>query len=220
MKTFALYPILQLLIIFTAVAQTTPRVAILYPNTINATEEIKQELSVYENQMELTDEMKRKFVNPDLPEHWQTNRSMLLDFMKEQDFFSLTTSSTSNQLTYLLNSAHEVLLCFPLKDTSSASKTRYMELCNQYGVEWIVNYTSIELSAEDETTKIEANLQLYNNISDHIWIDKTYTGVGSSTCEMPLWECALGNLVAQTSSDIHELLERKRHYWIMHASKD
>ena len=220
MKYLYFFIILQFVFQMSAFAQTAPSVAILYPNRVEVSSEISTALEVYRNGITITDEMRNNFITPDLPEHWKINRAKLLDFMEEQDFFSLATGSTSNQLSYHLNNSHDVLLCFPLKDKSRADKSAYAELCNKHDVSWIVNYTDMKLRIENGTAKIEAKLQVYNIVSDHIWLDKTYIVSENSSCVSPQWECVLSNLIEKTTADIYELLEQKRHYWGLHVHKD
>jgi hypothetical protein len=220
MKYLFFYILVQVIFLASTFGQTAPSLAILYPNRIEASSDILGALEVYGSRMVITDEMRQSFITPDLPDHWKINRTKLLDFLEEQDFFSLITVSTSNQLSYQLNNSHDVLLCFPVKDISSANKSVYMDLCNKHDVSWIINYTDLKLRMENGTAKIEAKLQVYNVVSDHIWLNKTYIVSGTSSCMSSQWECVLKNLIEETTAEIYELVVQKRHYWGLYASKN
>lgn len=190
-----------------APAQSVPTVIALYPNKAVASDELAEELRKYEKSFEITDEIRASFVDPDLPGHWKRNRSMTLEFLREQDSYGLLTKTATEQLTYLLNDFHEVLICFPVRETSAADLKNYRLLADKYEVAWVVNFTSVELVAGKETATLKAGVHLYNKPSNMVWINKDYT----SECVDPL-DC-LSRLTEQCAQELFDLMEEKRHYW-------
>lgn len=206
----ALYPLLTGI----ATGQKMPQIITLYPGSITVTEDLRSELQKYNMDIEITEEMRAEFVSPALPQHWQKNRTMMLEFMKEQDFFGLVTKSISDQLTYLLHNNHDAIINFPVREVCPPDLKTYRQFADKYQVAWIVNLTSLEMTKQADSVFLKVRIQLFNKPSNWIWLNKEYIAQ-SGGCKKDPIDCALSDLVDQCATEIFDMIEAKRHYWSM-----
>jgi len=206
-------------IAYCANAQTAfnPKVAILYPNQIVASDKILADLDIYKKHVEITDELRTKYVGDQLTDNWKTIRTKELEFIADQDFFGNMTFRESSNLTYEVYAYESFPLIFPVRDKSAPNKESYRNLAEKYGVNWVVNIAKLEFS-EGSDKQLTATIQLYNSISDRIFINRQYVGGtpnpgGNLDCYSGSWECAANNIVKNSVADIFDILDKYRKFW-------
>jgi len=195
-----------------------PRIVVLYPNKLECTEDIAEDLEAYNVEMEITDEIRKGFIQDNLSPSWKMIRTKELEFLQKQDFKCLFSYYTSQQLTYTENNYHDFPLIFPVKDFMAPSVVKYREVAKKYDVDWVINFTRIELFERNDLKMLKAEVQLYNQVPNRIFLTKEYEidGVYQGVlfqCEAGTWDCVLYSFVEKVSKDMVHQIERNRHHW-------
>jgi hypothetical protein len=219
MKIRYLLPVVVLLSI-PSFAQTKvePTIALLYPHSIITTDSIREEIKVYEQEVELTQQDKEKFVHSSLAPNWKFIRENELNFRTKQNFFANLVLATQYSLIYKIIEYDADLLIFPVRETCNGDLQHYKEVANKHNVSWIVNYVNVSLYKTQEKKYLKVRLQLYNVVTHKIFLNKEYivdaVKKGEDiNCEDTKWDCAIENLILVASPDLLHQLQRNRRFW-------
>lgn len=212
--TTILTPIIFLLI-YAEQPAFEPTVIILNPHEVVKSPAIAEELSMYDEETEVTNEIRKNYIREGLAENWRIIREHELEFSRKQDFASMIAFMISRDITYREVQHHENLLIFPVKETNNGDRNNYKALAEKYKVSWIVNIVKLELYQTGDRRHAKAKVQLYNASSGWLFIDTTYTAGDAASpdvCEQGSWLCVAENIKNLITKDIVDKIERNRHH--------
>ena len=196
----------------------SPTIIATWPYQEVADESILNELSDYNREIEITDEIRSGYVQESLAENWKIIRGKELDYLKKQTFFSQISYLITTNLTYKIYEYHNHPLIYPVTDKTSSDKVPLRTLAKKYGVDWVINIVKMEVKNVDGEKVAEARIMLYNVVTDRIFLDKTYgkkplNPGGQLECEAGSWQCALNSIVEEAVNDLFDQFEKNRRYW-------
>jgi len=202
---------------FTSKAQSdpNPKVVVLYPNEIVVSDNVREQLKVYEKEIEITDEIKNKYIPSELSDNWRLIRTRELDFLGKQDFFGNMTYKTSSNIIYEVYEYEANPLVYPIREKCKGDIESLRSLAQNHNVIWVVNILKLEFSSEN---KLIATIQLYNLTSHRVFINEKFIGDttnpgGNLGCNEGSWDCAANNVVKQSVFKIFDILDKYRKYW-------
>ncbi len=196
----------------------SPTIIATWPNQELADEEILSELSEYNRDIEITDEIRANYAKESLAENWKIIRNKELDYLQKQSFFSQISFLLTTNLTYKIYEYHSQPLVYPVTDKSSTNRTEIQSLAKKYGVDWVIDVVSVSAKMVEGEKIVEARILLYNIVTNRIFLDKTYTKKplnpgGQLECEEGSWQCALNSIVDEAVGDLFDQFEKNRRYW-------
>lgn len=190
-----------------------PAVLFLYPHQISMDDSASAVLSAYLQEQQITDELRQRYIPDNLAPNWKTIREYELKFIEQQDFPTILVVKLSRELTYRENDYHDVPLIYPVKETAAAENTRYKRLADAHGMSWLVNFPTIRLWQEGSIKKIAITVQLYNVMTNRLFVDHTYTADSSTldVCDDDAWYCMAEKLKPVMMKDLADSIEKNRH---------
>lgn len=200
-----------------AQVKVEPRVLVLYPGEVVASDAIRAELSEYEREIEITDEMRQLYVKEGLAENWKIIRSKELEFLSKQDFYGLISYKAGANLIYKLYEYEDYPVVYPVKEVCAGDMESLKQLAEKHEADWVVNIGKLEFSENGEKV-IKAKVQLYNIVSHRVFFNSEFSGNANDApadmdCELGSWECAGNNMVASAMEEVFDQLDKYRKYW-------
>ncbi len=194
-----------------------PQILILSPNETkydkafhseitNRNKRIKESLDASEQEKELHS---AKF--KEQPENIQIITRSEIEFSKKLDFFKQVSFMSEQFLAYRFFEQFPNLL-IKLKDIkSSGSLDDLKNKSNEEDLQYVLNLASIELYKENKVSYAKIRVQLYDNSSNAILLDKVYTGDWTNpgfefSCEDKTIDCTLNNALAQALREVIRII--------------
>jgi len=209
-----LYLIFILFIAIDGLSQTkfVPTVITLYPNESKVDSASYIELKLYEKTGVVTDQLRKEFLREGLASNWKIIRENELSFMDQQDFWSLLILSVTRELTYKEIENRSNLLIYPLKQTLANTLPSYKKLADQNKVSWVVNFVRAEALQEADKQILRVTVQLYNVVTNRIFLDKVYSVdsfslTQSENCE-DKWLCMAEHIQQAVVFDLADKIEK------------
>jgi hypothetical protein len=166
-----------------------PTVIALYPNEIAVTDSIAQkELNVYKKNGVVTQQLRNEYLRPGLALNWKTIREKELAFMDAQDFFTILTLSVTRELAYREIENRANLLIYPLKQTLPGTLIAYKKIADQHKVSWVMNGIRSEASIVENKRMLKITIQLYNVVTNRVYLDKIYSADSSMLTEEEIFD--------------------------------
>ncbi len=210
-----LMTILFLLTLTTTFGQTVyePQILILAPNVtkyekafdkevINYNKEIKKNTNLSEQEQALNSpDFKRQ------PENIQIITKSEIAFSNDLDFFKQASFFSEQFLAYRFFEKFPNLL-IKLKDAKSNCTLDDLKTYSEKEkLQYVLNFASIELYKENKISYAKISVQLYDNVSNSILLDKTYIGDWSNpgfefACEDKTINCTLNNALSQALGEV------------------
>jgi hypothetical protein len=191
----------------------SPTVVILSPANINVSDSsIMEEISPYTIEQELSDEFKKGFLNPGLAPNWRRIRERELEFMPQQNFFTMISLNISRELAYLEVDHRPNMVIYPVKETSINDLVTYKKLCDKFQVSWVINPIMVELLSIGGKREMRLKVYLYNVVTHRLYVDKLYTLNETALTEVDscnsTWLC-LSQAVQQLAiADLFDKIEK------------
>jgi hypothetical protein len=190
-----------------------PAVAALYPTEVKVADTVSaRELKAYDKTGVVTEQMRKEFLREGLALNWKTIREKELEFIDEQDFFSVLMLSITRELTYREIENRNDLLIFPLKQTALNTLPACKKVADQHRVSWVVNFVKAEASKDGDNRALSISIQLYNVVTNRMYIDKKFT---FTSLELPedavcsdVWNCLAGKMTDAIVTDLADKIER------------
>jgi hypothetical protein len=204
--------ILFISVIGSAQSKFVPTIITLYPTKIKTDSISSLELKSYEQTGVVTEQLRKEFLREGLAPNWRLIRQRELDFMDTQNFFTLLVLSTTRELTYKEMENRNNLLIFPLKQTQDNALPLYKKTADQHKVSWVINLLQCETQVQGENRSLKVLAQLYNVVTNRIYLDKIYVADSSTlspseTCN-DTWLC-LGEAVQKAMViDLSDKIEK------------
>lgn len=191
-----------------------PTVLFLYPNQTIVSDSAKSELEEFEQEVEITDEIRKNYVKADLAPNWKIIRNSELDFIALQDYFSTLVIFLSRELTYKESDYHDFPLIYPVKETCGKDLARLKVLADTYKVSWVVNCVRVETEVSEGKRKLSVHIQMYNAMTKRLFIDSVYKAddTTSESCPDEGWLCTIENIKKDIVKDMVDRVEKNRQY--------
>lgn len=207
--------ILLLLTLTTTFGQTVyePQILILAPNVTKYEKAFDKEVSTYNKEIKKrinTSEQEQALNSPDFkkqPENIQIITKSEIEFSKDLDFFKQASFISEQMLAYRFFEKFPNLL-IKLKDTKSSGTLNDLKThSDKEKLQYVLNFASIELYKENKINYAKITVQLYDNVSNSIILDKTYIGDWSNpgfefACEDKTINCTINNALSQALEEI------------------
>jgi hypothetical protein len=207
--------ILFLLTLTTTFGQTVyePQILILAPNVTKYERAFDKEVTNYNKEIKKntnTSEQEQALNSPDFkkqPENIQIITKSEIEFSKDLDFFKQVTLISEQFLAYRFFEKSPNLL-IKLKDAKSSGRLDDLKVQSEKEkLQYVLNFASIELYKENEINYAKIKVQLYDNFSNSILLDKTYIGDWSNpgfefACEDKTINCTLNNALSQALREV------------------
>ena len=201
-----------------AQSEFSPTIIATWPGQELADEEVLSELSEYNREIEITDEIRSNYAKESLAENWKIVRNKELDYLQKQTFFSQISFLITTNLTYKIYEYHPNPLVYPVTDKLSVNRVEMLNLAKKYAVDWVIDVVSVSAKKVEGEKIVEARIILYNIVTNRTFLDKTYTKKpvnpgGQLECEDGSWQCSLNSIVDEAVVDLFDQLEKNRRYW-------
>lgn len=212
--------ILFLLTLTTTFGQTVyePQILILAPNVTKYEKAFDKEITNYNKEIKKnnnTSEQEQALNSPDFkkqPENIQIITKSEIEFSKDLDFFKQASFISEQMLAYRFFEKFPNLL-IKLKDAKSSGTLDDLKTHSEKEkLQYVLNFAAIELYKENKINYAKITVQLYNNVSNSILLDKTYIGDWSNpgfefACEDKTINCTLNNALSQGLGEVIYTIE-------------
>ena len=207
--------ILFLLTLNTTFGQTVyePQILILAPNVTKYEKAFDNDVANYNKEIKKntnTLEQEQALNSPDFkkqPENIQIITKSEIAFSKDFDFFKQASFISEQFLVYRFFEKFPNLL-IKLKDYKSIGTLDDLKtLSEKEKLQYVLNLASIELYKENKINYAKITIQLYDNVSNSIILDKTYIGDWNNpgfefACEDKTINCNINNALSQALGEV------------------
>ena len=190
-----------------------PQILILAPNLTKYEPSFEKEIVDYNKEIKKKinlSEREATLNSPDFkkqPENIQLITKSEIEFSKDIDFFKQASIISESFLTYRFYEKFPNLL-IKLKDVKSNGSLDDLKTYSEVEkLQYVLNFASIELYRENKINYAKIKVQLYDNISSSIILEKAYTGDWNNpgfefTCKDKTINCTLSNALSKALADI------------------
>lgn len=207
--------LLFLLTITTTFAQTVyePQILILSPNLTKYEKTFDKEVTKYNKEIKgkiNSSEQEIALNSPDFkkqPENILIITKSEIEFSKNLDFFKQACFISEQFLAYRFFEKFPNLL-IKLKDEKSIGSLDDLEKQSEKEkLQYVLNFASIELYKENKINYAKITVQLYDNVSNSILLDKQYIGDWNNpgfefSCEDKTINCTINNALSQALGEV------------------
>jgi len=168
-----------------------------YNNTLNNNKYEDEEVQAYLSSSEFKSQ----------PENIQEMTKSEIEFSKKMNFFKQASSISQQFLMYRFFEKFPNLL-IKLKDQKSSGTLKDLEqISKKENVQYVINFSKIELYKQDMVSFAKIKIQLYDNNTNSIILDKSYIGDWNNpgfefSCSNQSINCTLNNALSKSLKDI------------------
>lgn len=190
-----------------------PQILILAPNETKYEKAFDKELASYNNEIKkkLNISEQEQGLNSDdfkkRPKNIQIITKSEIEFSKNLDFFKQASFISEQYLAYRFFEKFPNLL-IKLKDDKSNGTAEELKIqSDKEKLQYVLNLSSIELYIEKKNRYAKISIQLYDNVSNSILLDKAYIGDWRNpgfefSCEDKTINCTLNNALSQALGEV------------------
>jgi hypothetical protein len=196
-------------------AKFEPTIVILSPNETSYEKSFEKELTGYNNTLKNNNNYKDEEIQTYLssseftsqPENIQEMTKSEIEFLKKMNFFKQASSISSQFLAYRFFEKFPNLL-IKLKDQkSNGALNDLRQISKKENVQYVINFSKIELYKQDMVSYAKIKIQLYDSITNSIILDKSYIGDWNNpgfefSCSNQSINCTLNNALSKSLKDI------------------
>ena len=190
-----------------------PQILILAPNLTTHEKALNKEVSDYNKklkQSQTSSATSKSIDSTELknqPENIQAISKSEVEFSKNLDFFKQTSLISEHFLTYSFFEKFPNLLIKLVDAKSDGKLTNLKTFSENEKLQYVLNFSSIELYKEKKISHAKINVQLYDNLTNSIILNKTYTGDWNNpgfefSCTDKTIECTLNNALSRALNDV------------------
>jgi hypothetical protein len=204
------------LLIFTVVTGQTkydPQILILSPNQTTCDKLLEKEVSESNKKIKQNQSVSDKSKILDSPEfkHQPENIQHMItceiEFSKNLDFYKNASLISEQFLAYRFFEKFPNLFIKLLDKKNDGTLLNLKTLSENEKLQYIINFQSIELYKEKKKSHARIKIQLYDNQTNSILVDKTFSGGWNNpgfefSCTEKTIECALNNSLSQALNEI------------------
>ena len=190
-----------------------PQILILAPNATKYEKPFDKEVLDYNNKIQANlkiSEQEEALNSPlfkNRPENIQIITKSEIEFSKKLDFFKQASFFSEQYLTYRFFEKFPNLL-IKLKDAKSSEALEDLKKYSENEkLQYVLNFSSIELYKEKKISYAKITVQLYDYITNSIVLNKTYIGDWNNpgfefTCNDKTINCTLNNALSQALNEV------------------
>lgn len=191
-----------------------PTIVILTPNETKYEKSFEKEIIAYNNSLsenQYKDEEVQTYLSSSefksQPDNIRQMTKSEIEFSKKMDFFKQASSISEQFLAYRFFEKFPNLL-IKLKDQKSNGTINNLgQISIKEGVQYVINFSKIELYKQNMVSYAKIQIQLYDNISNSILLDKSYIGDWNNpgfefSCNDQSINCTLNNALSKSLKDI------------------
>ncbi len=189
-----------------------PTILILSPNETRYENVFKKEVSEYDsivknNNTSETDSYLKSEEFLSQPSNIQEMIKSEIEFAKNIDFFKNASSISEQFLAYRFYEKFPNQLIILKDQRSDGSITSLKSISDDENFQYVLNFSKIELYKKDDIGYAEIEVQLFDNKTNSIIIDKSYTGDWYNpgfefTCTNESINCTINNALSKALNDI------------------
>lgn len=201
---------------FTLVSGQTkyePQILILAPNVTTYEKALNKEVWDFNKklkQSQATLDQTKLIETPELknqPENIQAISKSEIEFSKNLDFFKQASLISEHYLTYRFFEKFPNMLIKLVDAKSDGTLTKLKTFSEKEELQYVLNFSSIELYREKRISHARISVQFYDYRSNSIILDKSYTGDWNNPglefcCTEKTIECTLNNALSQALNEI------------------
>tara|TARA_R110002073_G_C9455723_1_gene578376 strand:+ start:76 stop:1788 length:1713 start_codon:yes stop_codon:yes gene_type:complete len=193
--------------------KSEPTILILAPNETSYDKSFKKEISKYNknvSQNQNEKEVELYLASEDFLSQSENIKQMLkseMEFSKNTNFFKNASFISEQFLAYKFFEKFPNLL-FKLKDqTSTGSLEQLKDLSTKEHLQYVLNFSKIELYKQDNIGYAKINIQLYDSISNSLILNKSYIGDWTNpgftfACTNESINCTINNALSKGLNEI------------------
>lgn len=190
-----------------------PTILILSPNETKYEKSFKKEVIEYNNSIvknNNTSETESYLKSEDFLSQPENIREMIkseMEFAKNIDFFKNASSISEQFLAYRFFEKFPNLLIILKDQKSDGSLNNLKTISENEKFQYVLNFSKIELYKKDDVSYAEIKVQLFDDISNSIILDKSYIGDWNNpgfefACTNESINCTINNALSQALNDI------------------
>jgi len=190
-----------------------PTILILSPNETKYEKSFKKEVTEYNNSIvknNNTSETESYLNSEDFLSQPENIREMIkseMEFAKNIDFFKNASSISEQFLAYRFFEKFPNLLIILKDQKSDGSLTNLKSISENEKFQYVLNFSKIELYKKDDVGYAETKVQLFDDISNSIILDKSYIGDWNNpgfefACTNESINCTINNALSKALNDI------------------
>ena len=196
-----------------------PKILVLNPLKTEIDPKLNKELKKLEDQIELhkKQEVENSEGDEDFEDEGQNIQLMKesrKNYLKNINFFKYTTYVASEYLTYVFFERFKESLINPKDTVCSGELNDYASIAKKEDMQFIVNFTRIHLYKKGSKKFADITIQVYDNVSQNIILENTYTGDYLNpgfefACEEKSISCCINNALSIGLKDVIQSIARK-----------
>tara|TARA_R110002072_G_scaffold76699_1_gene179674 strand:+ start:113 stop:1879 length:1767 start_codon:yes stop_codon:yes gene_type:complete len=205
--------ILSVSILTFAQEKFEPTILILSPNETKYEKSFKKEVAEYNNSIVKNNnisETESYLKSEDFLSQPENIREMIkseIEFAKNIDFFKNASSISEQFLAYRFFEKFPNLLIILKDQKSDGSLTNLKSISENEKFQYVLNFSKIELYKKNDVGYAEIQVQLFDNISNSIILDKSYIGDWNNpgfefACTNESINCTINNALSKALNDI------------------
>jgi hypothetical protein len=190
-----------------------PTILILSPNETKYEKSFKKEVTEYNNSIIKNNnisETESYLKSEDFLSQPENIREMMkseMEFAKNIDFFKNASSISEQFLAYRFFEKFPNLLIILKDQKSDGSLTNLKSISENGKFQYVLNFSKIELYKKDNVGYAEIKIQLFDNISNSLILDKSYVGDWNNpgfefACTNESINCTINNALSKALNDI------------------
>lgn len=190
-----------------------PTILILSPNETKYEKSFKKEVAKYNNSIlknNNTSETESYLKSEDFLSQPENIREMIkseMKFAKNIDFFKNASSISEQFLAYRFFEKFPNLLIILKDQKSDGSLNNLKTISENEKFQYILNFSKIELYKKDNVGYAEIKVQLFDDLSNSIILDKSYIGDWNNpgfefACTNESINCTVNNALSKALNDI------------------
>ncbi len=210
-----LFTLIILLASFLTFAQEKfePTILILSPNETKYEKSFKKEIAEYNSSIEKnnnTSETESYLNSEDFLSQPENIREMIkseIEFTKNIDFFKNASSISEQFLAYRFFEKFPNLLIILKDKKSDGSLINLKSISENEKFQYVLNFSKIELYKQNDVGYAKIKIELFDNISNSIVLDKSYIGDWNNpgfefACTNESINCTINNALSKALNDI------------------
>ncbi|AXT20772.1 hypothetical protein D7030_11620 [Flavobacteriaceae bacterium AU392] len=210
-----LFTLIILLASFLTFAQEKfePTILILPPNETKYEKSFKKEIAEYNSSIEKnnnTSETESYLNSEDFLSQPENIREMIkseIEFTKNIDFFKNASSISEQFLAYRFFEKFPNLLIILKDKKSDGSLNNLKSISENEKFQYVLNFSKIELYKQNDVGYAKIKIELFDNISNSIVLDKSYIGDWNNpgfefACTNESINCTINNALSKALNDI------------------
>jgi hypothetical protein len=213
MKRNLTFLIAFILIIKVSAQDYEPQILILSPNKIkfekgfdSEIEKSNEKIRQYSNSAEQQQYIKSEEFKKQ-PENLKLMTLSSIKFSENMDFFKYSSFITQQYLSYRFYERFTNLLILLSDSKSNGDKKELKTIADREKLQYIINFTKIEILKKDGISFAKILLQLFDNESNTFLINKEYEGDWNNpgfefACTDSSINCAINNALSQGLSEV------------------